>query len=352
MISFYNEDDVCEIIDRIRIYSNDFSGKTVLLSGGSGFIGRYFVEIFRRLNAGILDKPVHVIVLDNLITGKTGFAKQANDENIEFITHDIIKPFQYNGKLDFVIHAAGIASPYYYRAFPMETLDVAITGTRNMLELSEASDARFTFFSSSEIYGDPETKNVPTSENYRGNVSCQGPRACYDESKRVGETITYIFHTQIGVKTNVIRPFNIFGPGMLESDYRVLPNFAGRIKKGLPLQIYGDGSQTRTFCYITDAIFGFFMIILKGIPGEAYNIGNSNPEISMIGLVEKIEKVLSKKLMYHLIDYPDSYPQDEPMRRSPDISKAQIQLGFDPGVEIENGLSKFLAWSNEAYSAK
>ena len=352
MISFYNEDDVCEIIDRIKIHSNDISGKTVLLSGGSGFIGRYFVEIFRRLNAGILDKPAHVIILDNLITGKTCIAKQSNDENIEFITHDIIKPFQYNGKLDFVIHAAGIASPYYYRAFPMETLDVAITGTRNMLELSEASDARFIFFSSSEIYGDPETKNVPTSENYRGNVSCQGPRACYDESKRVGETITYIFHTQIGVKTNVIRPFNIFGPGMLENDYRVLPNFAGKIKKGLPLQIYGDGSQTRTFCYITDAIFGFFMIILKGIPGEAYNIGNSNPEISMIGLVEKIEKVLSKKLMYHLIDYPDSYPQDEPMRRSPDISKAQIQLGFDPGVEIENGLSKFLSWSKEVYSAK
>ena len=352
MISFYNEDDVCEIIDRIKIHSNDFSGKTVLLSGGSGFIGRYFVEVFRRLNAGILSKPVHVIILDNLITGKTGFAKQSNDENIEFITHDIIKPFQYNGKLDFVIHAAGIASPYYYRAFPMETLDVAITGTRNMLELSEASDARFIFFSSSEIYGDPEIKNVPTSENYRGNVSCQGPRACYDESKRVGETITYIFHTQIGVKTNVIRPFNIFGPGMLENDYRVLPNFAGKIKKGLPLQIYGDGSQTRTFCYITDAMFGFFMVILKGIPGESYNIGNSNPEISMIGLVEKIEKVLSKKLVYHLIDYPDSYPQDEPMRRSPDISKAQIQLGFDPGVEIENGLSKFLAWSNESYSAK
>ena len=148
MISFYNEDDISEIINRIKIHSNDFSGKTVLLSGGSGFIGRYFVEIFRRLNAGILDKPVHVIILDNLITGKTGFVKQSNDENIEFITHDIIKPFQYNGKLDFVIHAAGIASPYYYRAFPMETLDVAITGTRNMLELSEASDARFIFFSS------------------------------------------------------------------------------------------------------------------------------------------------------------------------------------------------------------
>jgi UDP-glucuronate decarboxylase len=352
MVGFYNEEDICEIIDRIKIHSNDFSGKTVLLSGGRGFIGRYFIEVFKRLNASVLENPVHVIILDNLITGRIDFTAESSDNNIEFINHDIIKPFQYNGKLDFVIHAAGIASPYYYGAFPMETLDVAITGTRNMLELSEASNARFIFFSSSEIYGDPEPENVPTSEDYRGNVSCQGPRACYDESKRVGETITYIFHTQVGVKTNVIRPFNIFGPGMLENDYRVLPNFASKIKKGLPLQIYGNGSQTRTFCYITDAIFGFLMIILKGGPGEAYNIGNSNPEISMIDLAETIERVISKKLIYHLIDYPDSYPQDEPMRRSPDISKAKTQLGFEPRVKFENGLSKFLAWSNGAYSAK
>ena len=232
----------------------------------------------------------------------------------------------------------------------METLDVAIAGTRNMLRLSESSNARFIFFSSSEIYGDPETKNVPTSENYRGNVSCQGPRACYDESKRVGETITYIFHTQNGIKTNVIRPFNIFGPGMQEDDYRVLPNFASKIKSGLPLQIYGTGLQTRTFCYITDALFGFFMVVLKGIPGETYNIGNSKPEVSMIELAGILERIASKKLTYHLIDYPDSYPQDEPMRRSPEIRKARLQLGFKPTVNLEDGLSKFLAWSKEVYT--
>jgi UDP-glucuronate decarboxylase len=307
------------------------------------------MAVFDKLNKEVLEEPAHLIVLDNLITaGKEG-SQIPNFDHIEFIQHDVIKPFDYDGKLDFVIHAAGIASPYYYRAFPLETLEVAITGTRNMLELAEKSDARFSFFSSSEIYGDPDAKHVPMPESYRGNVSCQGPRACYDESKRVGETLCYIFHTQNGTKTNTIRPFNVYGPGMQETDYRVLPNFASRIKSGNPLHIYGDGTQTRTFCYITDALVGFFLVFLKGVPGEAYNIGNPKPEISMIDLVKALKKVSSGDLKYDLIEYPDSYPADEPMRRSPDIRKAHLQLGFEPLVEFEDGLSRFLSWTDEVY---
>ena len=202
-----------------------------------------------------------VIVLDNLITsGKEG-SEIPDFENIQFLNHNVVLPFEIEKDLDYIIHAAGIASPYYYRAYPLETLEVAIHGTQNMLKVAKAKSAKLTFFSSSEIYGDPDPKNIPTKESYRGNVSCTGPRACYDESKRVGETLCNIYHSLHGVHTNTIRPFNVFGPGMQETDYRVLPNFASRIKGNIPLQIYGNGEQTRTFCYITDAMEGFIRVV-------------------------------------------------------------------------------------------
>jgi len=328
------------------------SGKTVLLTGGRGFLGRYFTEIFAALNADVLEKPVKVVILDNLITAGEAGSVAFSDPNMEFIQHDVIQPFPWEGNLDYVIHAAGIASPYYYRAYPLETLEVAITGTRNMLELADRHDARFTFFSSSEIYGDPDPKHVPIPESYRGNVSCQGPRACYDESKRVGETLCYVFHTKNGTHTNVIRPFNVYGPGMQETDYRVLPNFASRVKAGQALKVYGTGNQTRTFCYITDAMVGFLNVVLSGVAGEAYNIGNTKPEISMVELVKSMEKVLGRDLAYDVIEYPDSYPADEPNRRAPDIRKAKLQLKFEPEVSLEEGLGRFLGWTDETFTGE
>jgi len=352
MSSFLLETDIVEIADRIQEQAQAFSGKTVLLTGARGFLGRYFMEVFANLNQGKLAKPVTLIALDNLITaGKEG-AEIPDFPNVKFIQHDVIQPFDYDGDIDYIIHAAGIASPYYYRAYPLETLEVAITGTRHMLELAERKKARVVFFSSSEIYGDPDPKHVPMSESYRGNVSCQGPRACYDESKRVGETLCYIFHTTHGTHTNTIRPFNVFGPGMQETDYRVLPNFASRIKAGLPLNVYGTGHQTRTFCYITDAMVGFLQVILKGVAGEAYNIGNPKPEISMLELVDIIAKVSKTDVACNVIEYPDSYPADEPNRRAPDIRKAKLQLEFAPDIDLETGLQRFLNWSDGIYSGE
>jgi UDP-glucuronate decarboxylase len=349
MTRFLLDTDIDEIVDRLAPVSRDFAGKTILLTGARGFLGRYFMEIFARLNKRVLDQPVRLIGLDNLLTaGKSG-AEIPEYPGIEFINHDVIQPFSWDGPLDYVIHAAGIASPYYYRAYPLETLEVAITGTRRMLELAEAKAARFTFFSSSEIYGNPDPKHVPMAESYRGNVSCQGPRACYDESKRVGETLCYIFHTKDGTHTNTIRPFNVFGPGMQETDYRVLPNFASRLKAGQPLNVYGSGNQTRTFCYITDAMVGFLQVVLKGVAGEAYNIGNPKPEISMVELVERIEKVLGQPVDHNVIEYPDSYPADEPSRRAPDIRKARLQLEFEPDVELDEGLGRFFDWTDGVY---
>lgn len=352
MSNFLLKSDIQQIVKNISDVSHQFSGKTILLTGGRGFLGRYFMEIFNELNEKVLQEKMEIIVLDNLITsGKEG-SEIPNYENIKFINHNVIEKFNFSKDLDFIIHAAGIASPYYYRAYPLETLQVAIDGTKNMLELAQLNSAKLTFFSSSEIYGDPDKKNIPTKESYRGNVSCTGPRACYDESKRVGETLCNIFHNIKGVHTNTIRPFNVFGPGMQETDYRVLPNFTSRIKGDIPLQIYGTGNQTRTFCYVTDAMEGFIRVILNGVPGEAYNIGNPNPEISVIDLIKKIESILAKEVKYNIVDYPDSYPADEPTRRCPDILKAKLQVKYKPKIDIDEGLKRFINWSDKEYLGK
>ncbi len=349
MSNFLLKNDIKQIVENLRDISNYFSDKTILLTGGRGFLGRYFMEIFNEINKNVLEKKLNLVVLDNLITSGREGSDIPNYENIEFINHNVIKEFNYDKKIDYIVHAAGIASPYYYRAYPLETLGVAIDGTKNMLKLAELNSAKLVFFSSSEIYGDPDIKNIPTKESYRGNVSCTGPRACYDESKRVGETLCNVYHNIKGVHTNTIRPFNVFGPGMQETDYRVLPNFASRIKGNIPLEIYGTGNQTRTFCYVTDAMEGFIRVIMNGVSGEAYNIGNPDPEISVIELIKKIELILGKEVKYNIVDYPDSYPADEPNRRCPDIRKAKIQIKYNPKVLIDDGLKRFIDWSDKEY---
>ncbi len=345
------DSDIIEIADRLSDIAPRFEGATVLITGGAGFLGRYFTDVLLRLNESRLKRPCRVIVCDNLITsGDLGRTVNGNGQ-VEFLEHDVIKPLEIDGQVDYIIHAAGIASPYYYRKYPLETLEVATVGTKRVLEFGLRHGVKgFLFFSSSEIYGDPDARHVPTPESYRGNVSCVGPRACYDESKRLGETMCMIYHEAFGVPTRVVRPFNVYGPGMQERDYRVLPNFASRIAAGKPLRVYGHGSQTRTFCYITDAMVGFTRALVDGAPGQAYNIGNPTPEISMLHLVKVLEKVIAKSLVCDIVEYPDSYPADEPQRRCPDISKAAIQLKYKPQVSLEDGLQRFISWTKGCYT--
>lgn len=345
------ESDIAEIAANLGADARAFAGARLLLTGAAGFLGRYYTGVLAYLNDEVLDEPCEVIALDNFLIGDfNGDSDPPAGTGIRFVQHDVIEPFDPGDGVDYVIHAAGVASPFYYRAYPLETLEVSVTGTKHLLELAREHDARFLFMSSSEIYGDPDPSHVPTPESYRGNVACQGPRACYDESKRLGETLGYVYHEQFGVHTNAVRPFNIYGPGMSESDYRVLPNFAGRIKGGRPLRIYGEGTQTRTYCYVTDAMTGLFKLLLHGVPGEAYNIGNPTPEISVLDLVTTIEKVLERELRYDLIEHPDSYPADEPQRRCPDIRKAALQLRYQPKVDLFTGLGRYLEWADRAYT--
>lgn len=351
-MNFLLASDIEEISKNLGDTAQAFAGKTVILTGARGFLGRYLTETFAHLNRSVLRKPCRVIALDNLITaGKLG-AEKIEAIGVEFRQHDIIQPFSIEEPVHFIMHAAGIASPFYYRAYPLETLDVAVAGTRHMLDVAHRNNAQILFFSSSEIYGDPDPKQIPTPESYNGNVSCLGARACYDESKRVGETLCRIYHTKFGTHTNMVRPFNVYGPGMQEADYRVLPNFASRLKANRPLKLYGSGNQTRTFCYISDSIVGFLKVLVHGVPGEPYNIGNPKPEISMFGLAQEIEQVVGRPVAVDTVQYPDSYPADEPNRRCPDITKAILQLNYHPQVPLREGLRRFLSWTDTVYTGE
>jgi len=338
------------VAQRLGETARKFEGKTVLITGANGFLGQYFLEAFIYLNKSVLKTPCDVVAADSHITNTI-----TNDSlgalPYRFLLQDVSKPFPVEEKPDYILHAAGIASPMYYRRFPLETIDVATQGTRNMLELAKKSKSLgMVYFSSSEIYGDPDPANVPTGENYNGNVSCTGPRACYDESKRLGETLCTIYHQHFKTRVMVVRPFNVYGPGMKEADYRVLPNFANSIKAGKSLTVYGTGLQTRTFCFVEDAILGFLQVLLLGRSGEPYNIGNPAPEISMRGLVELITKLSKRPVKSEFIPYPESYPAGEPMRRCPNIAKAAEDVGYAPSVPIEEGLRLFLEWTEHAYT--
>ena len=293
-----------------------FRGKTVLLTGSEGFLGKHFT-------AALMGVGAYVVGID-LIKGQ-----------------DAADPSIFNGILpEFVIHAAGLASPFHYRARPLVALDASINGLRNIL--SRLGESEILFLSSSEIYGNPPPAQVPTQESYRGNVSCTGPRACYDESKRLGETLCTIYHEHFGVHAVTVRPFNGYGPGMSATDYRVLPNWREAIRKGEPLRIYGNGNQTRTFCYVTDLVRGCLEALAHGEPGP-YNIGAPGPEVSMLELAAILGRVVGKSLDFVRIDHPDTYPADEPQRRCPDIRKAREHFGFEPVVSLEDGLREFMA---------
>lgn len=348
-------DDLKKIVETLGPDAHRFSGKTVLLSGGAGFLGRHFIALFRYLNKELLAEPCKVISADNYITGEQLALYEGghHDPNIIDVWADVSYPLPVREDLHFIIHAAGVASPVYYMKYPLETIESAVQGTKNLLELARKNKGLegFLFFSSSEIYGDPDPNSVPTPETYHGYVSSVGPRACYDKSKRLGETIATIYQQQFNAPVMIVRPFNVFGPGMKHNDRRVVPMFTYQALNGRPLPVHGDGRQTRTFCYISDAIGGFLKTLLKGKPGEAYNIGNAENEISMTELAKMYSLVVPGSKVEH-ISYPDTYPAGEPQRRCPDLTKAAKDLGYASQVDLKTGLSRFVAWAREQDSYK
>lgn len=339
------QEDVRTIAANLGDEVHRFAGKTVLISGGAGFLGRYFLALFRYLNKRVLKSLVKVISVDNFITG-TADTTAPHDPNVIHVWADVVHPLPVREDIHFMIHAAGIASPVYYMKYPLETIESAVHGVRNLLELAKKNKnlEGFLYFSSSEIYGDPDPRFVPTPETYHGHVSSVGPRACYDESKRLGETIATIYHQQHNIPVTIVRPFNVFGPGMGHNDRRVIPMFTYQALNATPIPVHGDGTQTRTFCYITDAITGFTLTLLKGKHGEPYNVGNSDSEISMKDLAKLFTELVPGST-FTMIEYPSTYPAGEPQRRCPDLTKAREHLGYSHAIDLKSGLQRFIEWA-------
>ena len=346
------QEDINVIAESISQIADKLSGKTLLITGGAGFLGNYFLATFDFLNKHVLKQPCRIISVDNFITGMKYQIEES--ENFKPIKHDIIKPLKIDEKIDYIIHAAGIGSPKFYRIYKIETIDVGVLGTKNMLELARENNVKsFMFFSSSEIYGDPDSRFVPTPETYYGNVSCTGPRSNYDESKRLGETLCIAYHEIHNVPVKMVRPFNVYGPGMREDDYRVLPNFVSNAFKGNPLPVYGEGNQTRTFCYITDAMTGFFKVLLSDFNKESFNVGNDKEEITMLELANIIAEIFDNKIkVQKSIGLNDAYGKSDPKRRCPDLTKISTMLNYHSKVELKTGLKRFIQWAAQEYSIK
>ena len=287
--------DLAVMVEDLEADLRRMSGKRLLVTGGAGFLGYYLVQVPLAWNdAHPGEPPIGVTVMDNYFREAPVWLKELERRpEVELMVHDVRGPLPDRfGNFAFIIHAAGVASPTYYRAHPIETMDANINGLRSLLDyarkrLEAGLDMEgFLFYSSSEIYGDPTPDAIPTPETYRGYVSCTGPRACYDESKRYGETLCVNFARQHGIPVTAARPFNNYGPGMKITDGRVIADFFKDALADRDLVMLSDGSPTRTFCYVSDAITGYYRALLRGRPGEAYNVGVDGPEISMLDLAE------------------------------------------------------------------
>ncbi len=325
-----------------------FRGKRILVTGAAGFLGFNFLNFFSYLNTKE-GEPVTVVAADNYVRGHPRWLLELANADPHLISKrcDITLPWQDTEmKFDFIIHAASIASPPVYRKFPLETLDANIVGLRHMLDLARQHDSgSLLYFSTSEIYGDPPPNEIPTKETYKGNVSCLGPRACYDESKRVGETLSAIYAQQYQVPVKIIRPFNNYGPGLRLADGRVLPDFSRDALNDRDIILYSDGSPTRTFCYSADALMGYLLALLSPHNGEPFNIGTEEPEISMRDVATLLLRVAgSNRKVVHQVSEEADYLIDNPNRRCPDLSKARNLLGYSPTVSLEEGLGRMLEW--------
>jgi dTDP-glucose 4,6-dehydratase/UDP-glucuronate decarboxylase len=329
------------------------AGSTLLVTGAQGFLCSYIADAVAHYNEVSGKPPCRIIVADNLSSSQgERLAHLTNRRDVVFLQHDVARPLVLDEPLHWIVHGASIASPSTYRQYPLETIDANVTGTRNLLTLAREKNVRgMVIMSSSEIYGDPPPELVPTPESYRGNVSCFGPRACYDESKRMAETLCWVYHDKFGVRANCVRPFNVYGPGLRLEDKRVLPDFIKAALSNQPIVLFSDGSPTRTFCYVTDFVRGLFHVLLSGKGGEAFNVGNDQGEVSIIDLAERVRQVAADVLKHPAVPIElrrsddRLYLVDNPQRRCPDISKMRQFFPWAPAVALEDGLHRTLrAW--------
>lgn len=337
-------EDVADVCRRAGDRLHALRGATVLVAGGAGFLPSYLVDAIAYANGRWLDPPCRVICLDNLSTGvPSRLAHLRGRPDITVVEHDMARRYSCPEPVDFVVHGASIASPVWYRRRPLETIDVNVNGTRHLLDLALEHGARgMLYLSSSEIYGDPPAEHVPTPETYWGNVSCTGPRACYDESKRLAETLCATYARLHDLRVVVARPFNVYGPRLRLDDGRIIPDVIRDALDGRPITLYSDGRVTRSFCYVADACAALLLLLVDDRAAGAYNVGNDE-EVTIRAVAETVAR-LGGGPGVRLADSEDpQYLTDNPQRRCPDLRRIRAAIDWQPLVDLEAGLARTLA---------
>lgn len=340
------QEDIAFIVGQLRETLLGIEGSSWVITGGAGFLGAYFLDLIHFCNENLFRKPCQVLCLENFSSGTPRRIQHLEKSRfIKIIRADVVKPVKVKGEVDYIIHAASIASPTYYRKYPLQTIEANVMGLRNLLEMARDKKVRsFLSFSSSEVYGDPPAHCIPTPETYNGNVSPTGPRACYDESKRLGETLAVSYFREYGVPVKIVRPFNVYGPGLKLDDGRVLPDFFRGVLEENVIRIYSDGTTTRSFCYIRDAVTGFCQTLFSNYDGQVFNIGNDSKEICIKDLADMVAELVGGVQVVFAQSSDDHYLTDNPQRRCPDLSKARKLLRYQPQVDLAEGLARTWTW--------
>lgn len=353
MTNAYSEivrEDIDYLLTDLQDVLPRFAGANVLITGASGFLMSYLVETLIAWNVSKAGEPCRVIALDNFKTGLPERLEHLEGApGFELLKHDICDPLSLDFPVHWIVHGASIASPTVYRQYPLETIRANVDGTHHLLELARKNPVSgVVIMSTSEIYGDPDPAFIPTPETYRGYVSCTGPRACYDESKRMAETLAMTYYRLYETPIKVIRPFNFYGPGLRLDDLRVLPDFVTCVLGNRPIELLSTGTPTRSFCYIRDAVALMFRMFAADTAGEPLNVGNDEAEISMLDLANAVSRIGAKTLdsepvrVKHATSDDADYLVDNPQRRCPSLAKArELFPDWAPRVGIDEGIERY-----------
>ncbi|OGC70109.1 hypothetical protein A2415_00735 [candidate division WWE3 bacterium RIFOXYC1_FULL_39_7] len=343
-------EDVEYIVKVLAKKLDVLEGTTVLVTGASGLFGSYFLDVIAYLNETTFKKNCRVIAIQRSDPSKTAKLKYLTDrKDITFVKHDARYPYEPETKIDYFVHSAGMSAPAFFQADPLGTVDINVNGIRWVLEAAKKdASTSVLYMSSGEIYGHPTPENIPIKETYNGNVSSLDLRACYAESKRLSETLCATYKREYEVPVKIARSFATYGPGLTTNDRRVIADFIRNGIEGKPIEMLSDGSDTRVFCYISDATIAFFEILLSQFNGEAFNVSNDLGAVRILDLANYIHEICDIKEPVKIKTREKAdFIKDAPTVVMPDISKIKTYFNFEPKIDIKEGLRRTIEWNKE-----